>query len=323
MGLNAALLALILCGMSLIYKQAAAMSSFSSPKTARVAVIGGGISGLSCASHLSGAGLDVVVFDTGKRSIGGRVSSRNRATVGDKTIILDHSAQFIGRPQTPDFAKVIGQMLNAGCLQEWKGSLGVLQAGDFKCSDGSSGDGKAPGAYAGVGGMNSVAQYLGEGIAVERPVWVSKMKRVEASSPSGNGHWELFEYQKPLGKFDFIVIAHNGKCADRLLSTAGVPSIHNLLKVKFGPRLPAPPRRATQMQLCSLWVASVIFKQSVGAEYEGAVVAGSSVLSWISNTSKKVKQPVESTGGREVWTLISTRDFGANNKVTYQIYNSV
>jgi hypothetical protein len=33
--------------------------------------------------------------------------------------------------------------------------------------------------------------------------------------------WGLFQYSEFLGYYDVVVIAHNGKCADRLLSTAG------------------------------------------------------------------------------------------------------
>ena len=107
------------------------------------------------------------------------------------------------------------------------------------------------------------------------------------------GKWKLYQYNDFLGNFDFVVIAHNGKCADKLMSTAGklnditciswmagntpylscfilficislfpfsflyfitdVPRIHNLLKVNFGDTLP-PVNRMRKMQLCSLWV---------------------------------------------------------------------
>lgn len=45
----------------------AALANGSSKKKLSVAVIGGGISGLSCAQHLKGNGnFDPVVFDTGR-----------------------------------------------------------------------------------------------------------------------------------------------------------------------------------------------------------------------------------------------------------------
>lgn len=38
---------------------------------------------------------------------------------------------------------------------------------------------------------------------------------------SNSQQWGLFQYSEFLGYYDVVVIAHNGKCADRLLSTAG------------------------------------------------------------------------------------------------------
>jgi hypothetical protein len=34
--------------------------------------------------------------------------------------------------------------------------------------------------------------------------------------------WKLYHYNEFLGYFDVVVIAHNGKCADKLMSTAGI-----------------------------------------------------------------------------------------------------
>lgn len=42
--------------------------------------------------------------------------------------------------------------------------------------------------------------------------------------------WKLYQYDELLGSFDAVVIAHNGKCADRLLSTTGDP-ISSISKV--------------------------------------------------------------------------------------------
>ena len=50
-------------------------NSVSGARRARVAVVGGGIAGLTAASHLARAGCDVVVYETG-RGPGGRTSTR-------------------------------------------------------------------------------------------------------------------------------------------------------------------------------------------------------------------------------------------------------
>lgn len=64
-----------------------------------------------------------------------------------------------------------------------------------------------------------------------------------------------------LGKFDIVIIAHNGKCADRLISKVeSAQTVHQRLKVNFGPRVPKLSQM-TKMQLCSLWVGTFIINK--------------------------------------------------------------
>ena len=58
----------------------------------RLAIIGAGISGLSCADVLSKAGVDVTVFDKG-RGVGGRMSTRRIETHWG-AVSFDHGAQY-------------------------------------------------------------------------------------------------------------------------------------------------------------------------------------------------------------------------------------
>lgn len=60
-----------------------------------VAIIGGGLSGLSLAYTLSQAGIRSHVFDTGKKNVGGRCSSRVLRIAG-KPVLVDHSCQAFG-----------------------------------------------------------------------------------------------------------------------------------------------------------------------------------------------------------------------------------
>ena len=41
-----------------------------------------------------------------------------------------------------------------------------------------------------------------------------------------------------VGDFDAVVIAHNGKCAERLTSTLPAQDVHALLRTRFAARLP-------------------------------------------------------------------------------------
>jgi predicted NAD/FAD-dependent oxidoreductase len=84
-----------------------------SVNTPRVAVIGGGISGLVCANHLKALGLQPTVYDTGKRGVGGRMSSRT-VQVEDCTYVLDHSTQFFTATDAV-FAEMVAEWKAGGC----------------------------------------------------------------------------------------------------------------------------------------------------------------------------------------------------------------
>lgn len=271
----------------------------------QVAIIGGGISGLACAQRLQSAGISAVVFDTGKRAVGGRCSSRIFTAKDGTTYVFDHSAQFL-TANSPAFDHEVQKLQGQGLVREWNGRVGTLTAGGFVES---TSENKM---YVGTLGMKSFSEGLSRGLTIERPSWVSKMEKRVGSS--GSIKWDLYEHKKFLGNFDAVVIAHNGKCADRLISTAGVPKVHNILRVNFGPSLPPSQKKSRKMQLCSLWVGVFGVLTPVGLDFEGSHVNGSGVLSWVCNNSKKLKQPT-GEGKIECWTLISTREFGAANKV--------
>ncbi|GIL89031.1 hypothetical protein Vretifemale_16879 [Volvox reticuliferus] len=195
--------------------------------------------------------------------------------------------------------------------------------------------------------MRGLAEYLARSIAVKRPVWVGRLERRPAaampgsgsgsgSGPGGDGQWDLYGAGgRHLGTFDYVVIAHNGKCADQLMSTAGLPAIHNLLRVRFCPQ-PAPQHQV--MQLCSLWVLMVGFSSPLPVDWQGAFFEGSPVISWAANNTAKISANRRTAqaaanggggsgggGGRkdseargpslEFWTIISAREFGAQHKV--------
>lgn len=57
-------------------------------------------------------------------------------------------------------------------------------------------------------------------VEVRRPQWVSDMVPARADSA-----WRLVGRGREQGMFDAVVIAHNGKCANRLVQPAGVPQV--------------------------------------------------------------------------------------------------
>ncbi|KAM4721513.1 renalase-like [Rhinophrynus dorsalis] len=262
-----------------------------STKGPSVAIIGGGISGLVCAARLSQLGLaNTTVFDTGKNGPGGRCSSRY-LNIGGKIHIFDHAVQFF-TVSDPRFAKIVSFLHTKKAVKVWSGKLVRLKKGV------SPTEVKNMQMFIGTSGMQSVPKCLSSLLHLEGNKWVSSV------------HWDHLVKKWKVddhGWFDYLVVAHNGKCADRLMANSGVPKIHNLLRVKFGPVL-SP--KTSVMQLCSLWVLLVAFSSKLGLDYVAAFVEHPDI-SWIGNNTAKYS----TDNHLECWTIISTKTFGATHKV--------
>ncbi|OQU79505.1 hypothetical protein SORBI_3008G153200 [Sorghum bicolor] len=268
---------------------------FSTPVPAdpTVAVIGGGASGLSCASALAARGVRSVVFDTGMHGLGGRMATR--FVDGGEQLVFDHAAQFF-TASDERFQSMVDEWLDRGLVREWSGLVGELEAGGrFRAIP------SLTPRYIGVNGMRPLADAMlpeTDMIKVLRPCWISKLEPF-------NGLWRLFENEKPHGEYDAIVIAHNGKCANRLLSTSGLPLLTKQMK---------------RLELSSVWALLAAFEaplpvpciDSRGA-FEGAFVRDVDSLSWMGNNTRKLF-PMQ-TGTPECWTFFSTAAYGKRNKV--------
>ena len=114
------------------------------------------------------------------------------------------------------------------------------------------------------------------------------------------GQWVLWKNDERLGAYDVVVIAHNGKCATRLLSPAGAPHL---------------AQQMSRMKLSSIWALMVAWDDPLPVEFEGAFVDGSPVLSWAGNNSR-LSAGGGGGGGADTstWTLFSTSQYGKANK---------
>ena len=184
-------------------------------------------------------------------------------------------------------------------MKVWNGKIGHLKQGHF------TEDRSLVQAFVGTEGMQTVPKCLAALVNVTQSVWVGNVLWEEAMRK-----WRVDKY----GYFDYLVIAHNGKCADKLMSTAGVPHIHKLLQVRFSDCLNLKDKR---MHLCSIWALLVCFPRTLGLPYEGAHVSDYDI-SWIANNSTKLQGGSgcdQSNRTLECWTVFSTREFGTKNKV--------
>lgn len=257
-----------------------------------VAIIGGGMAGLICALNLEKRGIRSTVFDTGIHGLGGRLGTR---VIDPQHLVFDHAAQFF-TVSDPLFAELVGGWLEKGLVREWQGLIGELGAGGSFVSVPSS----SP-RYIGVNGMRPLADSIlsqTHKVSIVRPSWISTLETY-------NGMWHLSENGKPHGKFDAIVIAHNGKCANRLLATSGLPLIARQMK---------------RLELSSIWALLAAFEDPLPipsnvteTSFEGAFVKGIDALSWMANNTQKLF-PSQSVGPH-CWTFFSTAAYGKRNKV--------
>ena len=139
----------------------------------RIAVIGAGLAGLTCARELSAQGLAPVVFDKG-RGLGGRLSTR-RAEGG---LQFDHGAQYL-TAESGGFASLLRDAEAAGAVARWPL------------------DRKEP-AFVGVPGMTGLAKFLSDGLNIRKGVRITQIRK------SGD-RWKL-SWHGGEDHFDRVVI---------------------------------------------------------------------------------------------------------------------
>ncbi len=80
----------------------------------RVAVIGAGMAGVSCAAQLQQCGIAVTLFEK-SRGLGGRLATRRN----EAGVAFDHGAQYI-TAHTPAFAQYLERLRGAGSAAVWQ-----------------------------------------------------------------------------------------------------------------------------------------------------------------------------------------------------------
>lgn len=303
-----------------------------------VAIIGGGIAGLSCAQELvtnPDNKFDVTVYDTGRLRPGGRCASRQPGdtmkpaeehNIADEYPLLsqyryDHAAQLIASPKdggpvssNSDFAKQLEQWQSNGILQEFStGSVftmskngKVLPVKDQTFYYGTNGMGSIP--------LAMVQQASGSShFQLDQDTWVSPSSGVRYQKNTGT--WKLQAKGKTLGFYDMLVIAHNGKCADRIMSKTPAKDVHSLLRVNFNPTV--PEHGGKKMTLNSLYSVTVVLpKQSewtkkLPEEFLCGMIADHPQVRTITCQTKKYPS---SNQEHEVWTILSSATFGKKHK---------
>ena len=188
-------------------------------------------------------------------------------------------------------------------------------------------------AYYGVGGMNALPASLSSGLNVVQDCWVSPSNGVKFNKRDGK--WTVkakgerwvkdkstfqpslmptsFPSGEILGTFDKLIIAHNGKCADRLMSKTPSKKLHRLLRVNFADRV--SKEGGKRMTLNSIY--SLTFVVGRGSELSekfsgvSCYIKGDKNLKFLSSNTRKHGR---SDDEKEVWTVLSSAQFGKRFK---------
>ena len=125
-------------------------------------VIGGGISGIACATSLLDAGADVHIIDRG-RVLGGRMASkrlRDTGTAFDGHVV-DYGASYF-TASDPLFAAQVAEWIDAGIVRAWTDGFHVAEVDEI------IGVRSGPMRYAAPAGLRSIVEHMAAGITEQR-----------------------------------------------------------------------------------------------------------------------------------------------------------
>ncbi|MDE2606129.1 MAG: FAD-dependent oxidoreductase [Burkholderiales bacterium] len=250
------------------------MNFAPSPPAARVAIVGAGLAGLSCARRLREQGCLVRLFDK-SGAPGGRMATRH-----GEGWQCDHGAQYF-TVRDPDFQQEVARWIAAGRAAAWPVRPAVLGGGGLRRAAGAEKDAPALVRYVGTPSMRAAA----EGLAADLPV--SFHATITALERDGQG-WRLHSREQGADlvtgdsdRFDAVVLALPAPQAQALAAP------HSALLA----------RRADAAAMHPCWALMLRYDLPPALPFEAAFV-NSGPLRWIARDSAKPGR-----GGVETWLL--------------------
>jgi predicted NAD/FAD-dependent oxidoreductase len=335
-------------------------TSKSSSSQKSIAIIGGGIAGLSAAQHLQKDHSDwnITVFDTGRLRVGGRCSSRfqndkernEKRTNKDSVLtkyIYDHAAQIIHVPTTistttsknghnhnfDHFQRQVKIWEKEGILKPFPKDSLVEIYNDDKIRSHNKDDETSMGItlakrtiptrdkYYPIHGMGQIPLAMQTpNVTYHQDTWISPGNGVKFIGNPTKPQWTIQSNGQRYGTFDEIIIAHNGKCADRLMSKTPAKDVHRLLQVDF--RSTVPAWGGKKMTLNSIYSLTFVVKGEngktliddvVGEKTLGAFFGNAHDINFLALQSKKYPF-LECQKDYQVYTLLSSAKFAKKYK---------
>jgi predicted NAD/FAD-dependent oxidoreductase len=242
-------------------------------KSARVAVIGAGMAGLSCATYLQSLGFEVDVFEK-SWGAGGRMSTRH----GDGWV-ADHGAQYF-TARDARFIQAVETWMQHQVVTLWNPRIKVFDNNQWR--DSTSKEKR----YIGMPNMNSLGKYLAESLSVQFEKTISMIK------PQQSG-WILHsnETGKVEKTYDWIILAVQANQAQKLAKDINC----EIEKITA----------SANMKAC--WTMIVRFQSQPKVDLDAAFI-NQEKISWICRNNAKPGRE-----GLESWTIHANPEWSQQN----------
>ncbi|MFZ9888566.1 MAG: FAD-dependent oxidoreductase [Myxococcota bacterium] len=239
----------------------------------RVAVVGAGLSGLSCARALQDQGVCVKVFDKGRR-LGGRLATR---LLRDDEVSFDLGAQYF-TARHPVFLPFVQSWLDDGLIAPWPGPIGAVRP------DGGLEEKHGTVRYVAQPGMRSLAERLAEGIDILEGVRVLRLERRAAG-------WFLGCENDFEGPYDCVLLTIPPEQAADLLEPMAPDFWGTLSEVRSEP----------------VHAVGFAFHERLPIRFDGLFVNGTRLAFAARDSSKPGR--TKNTKHPERWVLHATEEF--------------
>lgn len=221
-----------------------------------IAIIGGGLAGLSCAQALKAQGHHVQIFEK-SRGVGGRMSTRYF-----ETWACDHGAQYF-TATTPAFQRQVQVWQDVGAAALWKATITSFDANGWQTPKASRER------FVGTPSMTAPAKHLAKDHTIHFSTTIDQLLR------DGNS-WKLSskEQGQLALSFDAVVLAIPSKQAEPLVR----------------PHSAALFARCQDAVMAPSWALMVYADARLALDYDGAFI-NQGMFSWIARSSSKPMRP--------------------------------
>jgi hypothetical protein len=239
-------------------------------KQNKVAVIGAGIAGLSCATALEKAGFEVTVFEK-SRGVSGRLSTRVT-----EHWQCDHGAQYF-TARDPLFYEEVQRWIGANVAQLWQPSLKVFDGKTFSPKENDSKTKR----YVGYPANNSPAKWIANALNVVTETTVTSIHR-------HTHQWQVNSKERGLcaDHFDYVILSIPSPQAAALLNNTESSLASVCADVT--------------MQPC--FALMVHFNQRIHCQFDGLFI-NTGLLTWVARDSAKPGRSQDSNSDIETWVL--------------------